>query len=178
LCRAPRLTLYIRKEILMKLRTIALMLAVSVTLWAQTPDTTPAPDTKDAKPGCCAHMGHMESDKMGADSKEANSCAKHGKSCCAGMHDKKDGKEAKMACSKGAKEGMACCKGKEAKDAKAGCCAGMGKDDEKDAAAAMKHDDMHHAAGDKMSCGKDGKSCCGDKKEEKKAGGTGHSCCC
>ncbi len=119
----------------MKFKFCALILALTVMAWAQstTPNQTPAPDQKsapaDAKPACpCC-------DKMA--SAEHSSMHKDMKACM--HHDAKDGKEA-----------MACCGGKDAKDA--ACC---GKD--------------------AKACSKDGKTmaCCAAKDGE-----TGpHSCC-
>ncbi len=139
----------------MKHKMIALILALTVVSWAQTPtQTTPStlqPSTAPAektKCPCC--------DKMAAaDTKEAHaSCARH-------MKHSGDGKE--MA---------GCCSGKD-KDAKS-CCAG---DDAKSCMKSAK--DKSACCGD--SCGKDkaaasccsGKDCekgCCSKKTEKAAG--------
>lgn len=86
----------------MKLRVFALILALSLVVWAQgtpsasTTNSTPAPETK----GCCHHAADM----------------KDGEGCC---HHAKAGADGAMAC---------CGKDKcEMKDAKS-CCGGKDKD--------------------------------------------------
>ncbi len=121
----------------MKRNLIAILLALTVMSWAQStpPTQTPAPDQKtapaDAKPGCpcCEKMSSADHSSMHKDMK----------ACM--HHDAKDGKET-----------MACCSGKEAKDA-ASCC---GKD--------------------VKACSKDGKTmaCCA---EGKCAEGHEMACC-
>lgn len=86
----------------MKLRIFALILTLSMVVWAQgspapsAPNSTPAPEAKS----CCHHMAEM----------------KDGEGCC--HHAKAEGKEAMDCCGKDKcemKDGKACCDGKDMK---------------------------------------------------------------
>lgn len=124
----------------MKHKMLAVIVALTVTSWAQTatqspPDSKPGTaSTEKAKCGCCEKMASSKDGKM--------SCMRHAA---------KDGKETASCCG-----GKDCCAGKDAKscmkDAKdmGSCCKDCGKD--KMAAAC---------------CGKDCKECsCSGKKEK------------
>ena len=128
---------------------IAIILLVTVGMWAQA--ATPAPKSDAKAAGCaCCQMGdkaaaHHDMKDMKADAKHDHATMDHGKmaGCCAG---------------KDAKDGMAC--SRMSKDAKGGCCAGM------------KQDAKTSAADAKNSCGKD---CCKDGKCEMAK--NGKKCC-
>lgn len=121
----------------MKLRLFAMLLALSLVVWAQgnpaasTPNATPAPeakscchhaaDAKDAK-GCCHHASADAKDAAGCCGKDNAKCEmKDGKSCCAGKdmkasmkECKKDGgcKDGKCCGAAGEKSAMNCCSNK------------------------------------------------------------------
>lgn len=116
----------------MKFRLFALILAMSLVIWAQenpaasTPNAAPAPETKscchhaaDAKDGmaCCHHASTEAKDAMGCCGKDKCEI-KDGKSCCGGKDMKASMKECKKngAC----KEGK-CCSGADHKSAM-NCC--------------------------------------------------------
>jgi hypothetical protein len=139
-----------KKEIIMKLKLTALILALTVASWAQTTIQNPAPPAtqENAAPqaksecACCAKMA----------------TAKDGHSCC--QHEIA-GKDEKAMSSSSGEKASGCCSGKEAKscmkddsDKSAATCGDCcGKDHEKNCCAS-------HNKGDKtaMSCG-DGKQC-------------------
>ena len=126
----------------MKHKIFALILALTVTSWAQTATQTPTqPPPERAKCACCDKMASadvkgvdakdkgMSCKRMGKDAKGMASCcgAKDGASCCG-----KDGK----GCMNGAKNASCCkegCKGAKDKtatsccggDCKEGCCSKM-----------------------------------------------------
>jgi hypothetical protein len=102
----------------MKLRLFALILTLSLVVWAQgtpaAPNSTPAPEAK----GCCHHMDN----------------AKEGEGCC--HHAKAEGKEAMACCGKDKcekKDAKSCCAGKDMKACMEQCqkdgkgCCGDGK---------------------------------------------------
>ena len=123
----------------MKLRMFALILTLSLVVWAQetpsgsaTPNSTPATQAK----GCCHHMADAKDAKgcchhAAADAKDAAACCgkdkcemKDGKSCC-GDKDMKDMKACMKECKKdgGCGEGKGCCQ-KGASDKTAASCCG------------------------------------------------------
>jgi hypothetical protein len=149
----------------MKLKLIALFLALTVMSWAQstTPNQTPAPEQKaaptDAKATCpCydkpAAADHkdvhacMHHETTSQDAKEAMSCCAdkdsiNADSCCSAKDGKSCSKEDKASAAPGGDgkssggHEMACCSGKEGANSSHGCCDGMqcGKHDHHDHAA-------------------------------------------
>ena len=114
----------------MKLRLFALILTLSLVVWAQeSPSTAPAPNSSTASEtkGCCHHMADAKDGKgcchhADADSKDAMSCCgkdkcdmKDGKSCCG--NKEKDMK----ACMEQCEKNGSCAKNASDKTA-AGCC--------------------------------------------------------
>lgn len=112
----------------MKLRLFALILTLSLVVWAQgnpapaAPNSTPAPEAKS----CCHHMDQMKDGEgcchhAKAEGKEAMNCCgkdkcemKDAKSCCNGKDMKacmKDGEKGKESCCNGSsdKTAMNCC---------------------------------------------------------------------
>lgn len=104
----------------MKLRVLALLMVLSLVVWAQgnpaptAPNSTPAPEAK----GCCHHSHD----------------AKAGEGCC--HHAKADGKDAAGCCGKDKcekKDAKSCCAGKNMKACMEQCkkdgkgCCGEGK---------------------------------------------------
>ena len=107
----------------MKTKLVALLLALTLTAWAQTavqqasPQDKPAVgETKDAM-SCCHGMKDHGADAMSRCKDKAKAGQKNTMSCC--QHD---GKE--MSCCSG-KSGKASCM-KAEKDKSAGCCGGDG----------------------------------------------------
>jgi hypothetical protein len=164
-CIWPNFSLYNRtihnfhKEIIMKSKLLAIILAWNVMCWAQTttPNPTPAPEKKaapaDAKSGCpcCEKMGHDHATMH----KDMQAC----------MHSK-EGKDAMGCCSgKDSKVAASCCSGNEGKNAMA-CCHDQGANatakDEKAASCCA----GGKCEGKEMSCstaksGKSTEGCCG-----------------
>jgi len=129
----------------MKLKLIALFLALALTSWAQTTTSTPeqksAPAETKMACSCCDKMasadqkeGHacMHQSAAGKDDKTTMSCCsgKDNAGCCAG----KDGKscaqndQAASSCCEGMKKGegqeMTCCTDKDGKKMAHDCCSG------------------------------------------------------
>jgi hypothetical protein len=136
----------------MKFRLFAIVLALSLVVWAQgnpstsTPNATPKPE---ATKSCCHH---------GSGAKDAMACCHHGdtsakdaQGCCGNGKDKDKAK-----CEK---NGKSCCDSMQAKDGK-GCCAGM---------------DMK--AG-KSCCGGKDKDMQACMEKCQKSGGCAHGKCC
>ena len=127
----------------MKIRLISLLLALTLTAWAQ----TPAPET-------------TTQDKPASSEKAGMSCChgmkehgKNGMSC--GRHDMKgEGKDAMSCCKHEGKE-MSCCDGKDGKDKSAACCGG-------DSACCK---DGKGCCSEAKDGAKTSKNCCGDKCE-------------
>lgn len=131
---------------LMKFRFFALVLALSLAVWAQespstsAPNATPKPETKS----CCHHGADMK-DGMSC-CHHANAAAKDAASCCGTKCDTKDGKS--------------CCAGKEMADAN--CCAA------KDMKKCMRQCKKNAGCADGKCCAAEKSSamdCCGAKCE-------------
>ena len=128
----------------MKTKLVALLLALTLTAWAQTavqqasPQDKPAVgETKDAM-SCCHGMKDHGADAM---------------SCC--KHEAKAGQENTMSCCSG-KSGKASCM-KAEKDKSAGCCGG-------DAGCCK---DAKGCCGESKDDNKTSMNCCGDKCERR-----------
>jgi hypothetical protein len=142
----------------MKLKLIALLLALTAMSWAQstTPGQAPTPEQKNSTPadakGSCPRCDQMAP----ADHKDGKACMHHG---AAG----KDEKEAMSCCSgKDAKGASSCCAGRDgrscSKDDKAtAACCGGGKCGEGHEMACWSHEGGKKAANDccaGLQCGK------------------------
>ena len=130
----------------MKIKMLALILALTTTMWAQTANPTTSDKDSANSAACC--------DKMAKDSKDMP--------CCHGKDTKGD-----MACCHGkdAKAEMACCKGKDAKacmraSKDAGSCCG------KDAACCK---EGASCCGAKDNTETASKACCAGAKCDRKA---------
>jgi hypothetical protein len=102
----------------MKIKLFAILLAMSLMVWAQENPATPnaAPETKS----CCHHAN--------ADAKDAAACCgkdkcdmKDGKSCCADMKSCAGGKDMKECMKQSKKDGGKCC-GEAGKTSANSCC--------------------------------------------------------
>jgi len=131
----------------MKLRCFAIVLALSLAVWAQESPSTSAPNAtpKTETKSCCHHSAD----------------AKDGMSCC--HHANADAKDSPTCCTGNkcdVKDGKSCCGGKEMADAK--CC--VGKDAKKCAEQCKKNGgckDGKCCGGEKTSSD----NCCGNKCE-------------
>jgi len=131
----------------MKLRLIALILALTAVSWAQTATPTPQQSTVPAEAKACPCCDKQAS----TETKDAHACCAHHAMAAA------DGKEPASSCMRKDKDKAGCCGGKDAMSCKH-------SSDDKTAAACCGSE----------KCGKDGaKGCCAGKKDEKAAG----SCC-
>jgi len=108
----------------MKLRILALIMTLSLVVWAQgtaapsAPNSTPAPEAK----GCCRHMDHMQDGKGCCHHAQAD--GKNATGCCGNDKNKCETKDAKSCC-QGNDKDMQACMDKCKKEGK-GCC-GDGK---------------------------------------------------
>jgi hypothetical protein len=126
---------------IMKYKVIALLLALTMMSWAQSPNTSQPPTNdqnsenaadKKATPCCC--------DKMSAEHKDGQACV-HDKGCCSG-------KQAASCCND--KEAKACMKG----DKTADCCANGKCNDKKMSCCSTKKEQKAESCCPGMQCGK------------------------